>query len=74
MWAGGRFKTAKRKLEMPPNSTQNLNAKLSMVPTNHERPGAGGISLTPSPIQGSGPQNQIVGGPAQYRGGYHLSF
>jgi hypothetical protein len=59
---------------MPPNSTQNLNAKLSLIPTSQERPCGTGISLTPSPIQGSAPPNQIVGGPAQYHGGYHLSF
>ena len=58
---------------MPPNSTQNLNAKLSPR-TAQERSGGSGISLTPSPIQISAPPNQIVGGPAQYRGGYHLSF
>lgn len=59
---------------MPPNSTQNLNAKLSLTRTSQERSGASGISLTPSPIQGSAPPNQILGRPAQYRGGYHLSF
>jgi len=59
---------------MPPNSTQNLNAKLSLAPTAQERPGGTGISLTPSPIQVSTPPNQIFSGPAQYRGGYHLSF
>ena len=58
---------------MPPNSTQNLNAKLSLTQSTQERPGDSGISLTPSPIQGSAPPNQIVGGPAQYRGGYHLN-
>jgi hypothetical protein len=60
--------------EMPSNSTQNLNARLSLTPTTQERPGGTGISLTPSPIQGSAPPNQIVSRPAQYRGGYHLSF
>ena len=59
---------------MPPNSTQNLNAKLSLTAASRQRPGGTGISLTPSPIQGSSTPNQIVGGPAQYRGGYHLSF
>jgi hypothetical protein len=61
-------------IEMPPNSTQNLNAKLSLSPSSHERPAGSGISLTPPPIQSSAPPNQIVGGPAPYRGGYHLSF
>jgi hypothetical protein len=60
-------------MEMPPNSTQNLNAKLSLTSAAQQRPGATGISLTPSAIQGYAPPNQIVGGPAQYRGGYHLS-
>lgn len=58
---------------MPPNSTQNLNARLSLTLTTQERPGGTGISLTPSPIQSSAPPNQIVGGARQYRGGYHLS-
>jgi hypothetical protein len=61
-------------MRMPPNSTQNLNARLSLTPTPQQRPGGTGISLTPSPIQGYSSPNQIVGGPAQYRGGYHLSF
>jgi hypothetical protein len=61
-------------MEMPPNSTQNLNAKLSLTPATQQRPGDGGISLPPSPIQGYAPPNQIVGRPAPYRGGYHLSF
>jgi hypothetical protein len=60
--------------EMPPNSTQNLNARLSLTPTSQERPGGTGISLKPPPIQGYAPPNQIVGGPATYRGGYYLSF
>jgi hypothetical protein len=60
--------------QMPPNSTQNLNAKLSLTAASQERPGGTGISLTPSPIQNSSPPNQILGGPAQYRGGYLLSF
>jgi hypothetical protein len=59
---------------MPPNSTQNLNAKLSLTASAQERPGGTGISLTPPPIQSSSPPNQIVSGTARYRGGYHLSF
>jgi hypothetical protein len=59
---------------MPPNSTQNLNAKLSLKPASPLRPGGPGLSFTPPPIQSSGPANQIVSGPARYRGGYHLSF
>ena len=59
---------------MPPNSTQNLNAKLSLATTNRRRPGGPKPSFTPSLIQTSAPPVQIVGGPASYRGGYHLSF
>ena len=59
---------------MPPNSTQNLNARLSLTPTGPQRPAGRRIKLTPPPIQTSGPANQIVGPPARYRGGYHLSF
>ena len=59
---------------MPPNSTQNLNAKLSLTPSTQQRPGGSGISLTPSAIQGYSPPNLVVSGSAQYRGGYHLSF
>jgi len=58
---------------MPPNSTQNLNARLSLTATSPQRT-AGSIKLAPPPIQTSGPTNQIVGPPARYRGGYHLSF
>jgi hypothetical protein len=59
---------------MPPNSTQNLNARLSLTATSQQSTGGSGISLQPSPIQSSAPPNQIVSGPVQYRGGYHLSF
>jgi hypothetical protein len=59
---------------MPPNSTQNLNAKLSRPKTARRRPGGSGVSFTPPPIQSSAPPNQIVTGPARYQGGYHLSF
>jgi hypothetical protein len=59
---------------MPPNSTQNLNAKLSLKPASPLRHSGSGPSFTPPPIQSSGPANHIVGGPAPYRGGYLLSF
>jgi hypothetical protein len=58
---------------MPPNSTQNLNAKLSL--TQVDRPRA----VDPAPgfasrlSGGSASQTKIVGGPRQYRGGYHLN-
>jgi hypothetical protein len=59
---------------MPPNSTQNLNAKLSLNATAPQlRPGIR-PSFSPPPIQTYAPPVQIVGGPASYRGGYHLSF
>jgi hypothetical protein len=60
--------------EMPPNSTQNLNAKLSLTAQSTPRPGELALSFAPPPIQSSGPSNQIVGGPVRYQGGYHLSF
>jgi hypothetical protein len=59
---------------MPPNSTQNLNAKLSLTQTSPLRSSGAGVSFTPPPIQSSGPPNQIIRGPIRYRGGYHLSF
>jgi hypothetical protein len=59
---------------MPPNSTQNLNAKLSLTAASSLRSGGPGLSFTPPPIQTSAPPVQIVRGPATYRGGYHLSF
>jgi hypothetical protein len=59
---------------VPPNSTQNLNAKLSLVSASRLRPGGPGLSSTPPPIHSSAPPNRIVGGPAKYRGGYYLSF
>src|SRR5437867_2407958 len=43
--------------EMPPNSTQNLNAKLSLKQTQQERSGGTGIYLTPPPIQSYSPPN-----------------
>jgi hypothetical protein len=60
--------------QMPPNSTQNLNAKLSLTSVSPLRPGGPPASFTPPPIHSSAPPNRIVGGPATYRGGYHLSF
>jgi hypothetical protein len=60
---------------MPPNSTQNLNAKLSLTGTATQRQAGPRLSFTsPPPIQSYSPPVQIVGGPAHYRGGYHLSF
>ena len=59
---------------MPPNSTQNLNARLFLVSTSPPRHGGPALSPTPPPIQSSAPPVQIVGGPVRYRGGYHLSL
>jgi hypothetical protein len=58
---------------MPPNSTQNLNAKLSATPAQRLRLGAGGIKFAPSAIQTYAPPVRIVGAAASYRGGYHLN-
>jgi hypothetical protein len=58
---------------MPPNSTQNLNAKLSLTRIGQQR-SAGAVPRFAHPaIQSSAPQNKIVGGPSHYRGGYHLN-
>jgi hypothetical protein len=58
---------------MPPNSTQNLNAKLSLTSVGEQRSGGSAPSFSPPPIQSSGPEVKIFGGPTHYRGGYHLS-
>jgi hypothetical protein len=58
---------------MPPNSTQNLNAKLSLTPVGEQRAGGPVPSLAPPPIHSSAPQIKIVGGASSYRGGYHLN-
>jgi hypothetical protein len=59
---------------MPPNSTQNLNAKLSLTSASRLGPSGPALSSTPPPIQSSAAPNRIVRGPAKYRGGYYLSF
>ena len=58
---------------MPPNSTQNLNAKLSLTQVGRQRNGGPGPSFTPRPSRNSASQTKIVGGPSHYRGGYHLN-
>ena len=58
---------------MPPNSTQNLNAKLTLTADTEEHDAAAVPAFAPPPIQSSAPPVQIVGGSAAYRGGYHLS-
>jgi hypothetical protein len=57
---------------MPPNSTQNLNAKLSLTGSGSRRVGGSGLSFGRPPIQTYAPPVQVLGGP-RYRGGYHLS-
>jgi hypothetical protein len=58
---------------MPPNSTQNLNAKLSLAPVGEQRSGRPAPSFTPPLIRSSAPRVKIVGGAVRYRGGYHLN-
>jgi len=59
---------------MPPDSTQNLNSKLSHRSHGARRRVGGGITWTASAIHQSAPPVRIVRGPSSYRGGYHLSF
>jgi hypothetical protein len=59
---------------MPPNSTQNLNAKLSLREAGRQRTAGAAPSFAPPPIRSSAPRNKIVGGPSHYRGGYHLNI
>jgi len=55
---------------MPPDSTQNLNAKLS-ARSDAEQPQVDSrILWEPSPIQHSAPPVRIVGAASSYRGGY----
>ena len=58
---------------MPPNSTQNLNAKLSLTPAGLRRTGRPAPTFTPPPIQNSASPVKIVDGAVRYRGGYHLN-
>jgi hypothetical protein len=55
---------------MPPDSTQNLNAKLSARSDAEQRQAESGIRWEPSPIQHSSPPVRIVGAASSYRGGY----
>jgi hypothetical protein len=58
---------------MPPNSTQNLNAKLSLTQAGTQRSGGPVLSFAPPPIHSSAPENKIVGGASHYSGGYHIN-
>ena len=59
---------------MPPNSTQNLNAKLSLKHVERQRNGGPASRFAPRPNRSSASQTKIVGGASHYRGGYHLTF
>lgn len=59
---------------MPPNSTQNLNAKLSLTQVGRQRSGGAAPSLPSRPSRGSASQTKIVGASNHYRGGYHLNL
>lgn len=56
-----------------PNSTQNLNAKLSLPQIGQQRSGARAARFAPRPSRNSASGTKIVGGPSHYRGGYHLN-
>jgi hypothetical protein len=59
---------------MPPNSTQNLNAKLSLASVGEQRSGGPALRFAPPPIHSSSPRIKIVSGATHYRGGYHLTI
>jgi hypothetical protein len=59
---------------MPPNSTQNLNAKLSLTASGGQRASGSGPSVAAPSIQSSSVQVKIVRGPSSYRGGYYLNL
>jgi hypothetical protein len=56
---------------MPPNSTQNLNARLSL--TRPARRTGGTRAFAARRLESPAARTKIVGGPTQYRGGYHLN-
>jgi hypothetical protein len=57
---------------MPPNSTQNLNAKLSLTMVAQQRGGGPVPSFAPRTLESPAPSVKVFSGPRQYRGGYHL--
>jgi hypothetical protein len=59
---------------VPPNSTQNLNAKLSLTQVGRQRNAATSHAVSRRPSRTSVSATKIVRGPSSYRGGYHLSF
>jgi hypothetical protein len=58
---------------MPPNPTQNLNAKLSLTRVGQHRGGGAAAGFAPRPSRSPASETKIVSGPSQYRGGYHLN-
>jgi hypothetical protein len=58
---------------MPPNSTQNLNAKLSLTSVGVSHSAGTPRSSAQPAIPSSAPQVKIVTGRASYRGGYYLN-
>ncbi len=67
------MKDGEGNVRMPPNSTQNLNAKLSLTQVGQQRTGGPAPGFAPPPIHSSAPQIKIVRGPSSYRGGYYLN-
>jgi hypothetical protein len=58
---------------MPPNSTQNLNAKLSLTRVGEQGSGRPAPSFTLPLTHSAAPEVKIVSGASRYRGGYHLN-
>jgi hypothetical protein len=59
---------------MPPDSTQNLNAKLSATRQAETRRAGSDIRWQASPIQSSAPPVRIVGAATPYQGGYRVNL
>lgn len=58
---------------MPPNSTQNLNAKLSLTTIGQHRAGGPAPSAAARLAQSPSHPVKIFSGPRRYRGGYYLN-
>ena len=58
---------------MPPVSTHNLNAKLSLPQGDERAQGGIGISWRATSIQNSAPPVRIVGAASSYQGGYRVN-
>lgn len=57
---------------MPPASTQNLNAKLSLSSESDRRDEPTGIRWEEAVIQSSAPPVRIIGAASSYQGGYRV--